>query len=491
MWLVWIGGLVSCLVGAAYGGEVCYGDLGCFSDEYPWSGSVERPIARLPWSPEQMNTRFLLFTRETNNNYQEISANINSISGSSYKSNRKTRFIIHGFIDKGDENWLLDMCKVMLSVEDVNCICVDWKGGSRTLYTQAANNIRVIGAQVAQLIGVFKASYIKITYMFFWHFNLLNNEFEDSFQQSPADVHVIGHSLGSHCAGEAGKRTPGLGRITGLDPAEPYFQNCPEVVRLDPSDATFVDAIHTDSLPLVPYVGLGMSQPVGHIDFYPNGGEEMPGCDKNIISQIVDIDGIWEGTRDFVACNHLRAYKFFSDSIANPTGFLGFPCSDYKQFASGQCFPCADGACANMGYLADTFRVPNGAVNLKFYLNTADAVPFQRYRYKVSVTIDGSHSSSGYFNVALYSSAENTRQYEIYRGTLSPGSSHELLIDVEKDVGDLSYVKFLWNNNVINPLLPTFGATRIRVERGRDRRVFNFCGSERVRENVLQTLTAC
>ena len=39
----------------------------------------------------------------------------------------------------------------------------------------------------------------------------------------------------------------GLGRITGLDPAEPFFQYLPEDVRLDPRDAKFVDVIHTDS----------------------------------------------------------------------------------------------------------------------------------------------------------------------------------------------------------------------------------------------------
>lgn len=41
--------------------------------------------------------------------------------------------------------------------------------------------------------------------------------------------------------------------------------------------------------------GFGMGPAVGHIDFYPNGGKQMPGCGKNPISQIVDLDGIWEG----------------------------------------------------------------------------------------------------------------------------------------------------------------------------------------------------
>lgn len=37
-----------------------------------------------------------------------------------------------------------------------------------------------------------------------------------------------------------------MGRITGLDPAEPYFQGMPTNVRLDPTDAQLVDVIHTD-----------------------------------------------------------------------------------------------------------------------------------------------------------------------------------------------------------------------------------------------------
>lgn len=46
----------------------------------------------------------------------------------------------------------------MFQVEEVNCICVDWKKGSQTTYTQAANNVRVVGAQVAQMIDILVVS---------------------------------------------------------------------------------------------------------------------------------------------------------------------------------------------------------------------------------------------------------------------------------------------------------------------------------------------
>lgn len=40
----------------------------------------------------------------------------------------------------------------MLTVEDVNCICVNWKKGGRCQYTQASNNVRVVGAEIAYFI---------------------------------------------------------------------------------------------------------------------------------------------------------------------------------------------------------------------------------------------------------------------------------------------------------------------------------------------------
>ncbi|KAM4033001.1 pancreatic triacylglycerol lipase-like isoform 1-T1 [Anomaloglossus baeobatrachus] len=455
------------LVGAVKGGEVCYSRIGCFTDNVPWAGTVERPISQLPWSPDRINVRFLLFTKSNPTNFQEVNAvNPSTISASNFRTSRKTRFIIHGFVDKGEESWLMDMCKAMLQVEDVNCFCIDWSGGSRTLYTQASNNIRVVGAEVAYFIDILSSN----------------------FGYSPGNVHVIGHSLGAHAAGEVGKRRRGIARITGLDPAEPYFQGTPIEVRLDPSDAAFVDAIHTDAAPMIPNIGFGMSQLLGHVDFFPNGGEEMPGCKKNALSQIVDIDGIWQGTRDFVACNHLRSYKYYSETILRPDAFVGFPTSTYSSFNSGSGFPCPSGGCPLMGHYADSYK---GASGQKFFLRTGDSSSFARWRYKVTIQVVGTLNVQGFFHVSLFGPNGNTRQYEIFKGYINTGNAYTGYIDVESDVGPLNRVKFVWNNNVINPLFPTIGASSATVQYGKDGVSYRFCGSGTVREEVLQTLNPC
>jgi pancreatic triacylglycerol lipase len=70
---------------------------------------------------------------------------------------------------------------------------------------------------------------------------------QTNYGLDPNDVHLIGHSLGAHTAGYAGEKLGGnIGRITGLDPAEPYFQGMPSHLRLDYMDAKLVDVIHTD-----------------------------------------------------------------------------------------------------------------------------------------------------------------------------------------------------------------------------------------------------
>uniref|UniRef100_A0A8C6ZVV5 Triacylglycerol lipase n=1 Tax=Nothoprocta perdicaria TaxID=30464 RepID=A0A8C6ZVV5_NOTPE len=449
MFGIWI--LAVFLLGTATGKEVCYDRVGCFTDDVPWSGTLERPIHKLPWSPETISTRFLLYTKQNSDNYQDISAtNPTTIRQSNFDVNKKTRFIVHGFIDKGEENWLSDLCRVL---EDVNCICVDWKKGSRCQYTQASNNIRVVGAEIAYFVNVLM----------------------EQFGYSASNVHIIGHSLGAHVAGEAGKRRPGIGRITGLDPAQPYFQDTPIEVRLDQSDAEFVDVIHTDTAPTIPYLGFGMSTAIGHLDFYPNGGREMPGCE-------LTWEHLFTGTRDFVACNHLRSYKYYSDSIIYPNGFLGFACASYDTFKTESCFPCPKGGCPNMGHYADKFKGKVGNGITKLYLNTAEHKNFPRKSCIFPLLIT---------NIELYQHASYLSPFHFQRGSLKPGSTYTNLVDAEHNVGAITKVKFLWNNNWVNPAFPKIGAAKVTVQFGETGEQFNFCGSETVREDILQTLTAC
>ncbi|XP_057591860.1 pancreatic lipase-related protein 2 isoform X2 [Hippopotamus amphibius kiboko] len=464
----WTIGLL--LLAAVRGKEICYEPFGCFSDEKPWTGTLQRPFKLFPWSPEHIDTHLLLYTNENPNNYQVRGADLSTVEASNFQLDRKTRFIIHGFIAKGEEGWIMDLCKKMFKVEEVNCICVDWRRGAWTRYTQAVHNTRVVGAEIAFLI----------------------RELSTKLDYGPENVHLIGHSLGAHTAAEAGRRLGGrVGRITGLDPAQPCFEGTPEEVRLDPSDAMFVDVIHTDSAPTIPFLGFGMSQKVGHLDFYPNGGKEMPGCHKNILSTIIDINGIWEGIQDFGACNHLRSYKYYSSSILSPDGFLGYPCASYNEFQKSGCFPCPAEGCPKMGHYADQFRGKTSALEQKFFLNTGSSGNFTRWRYRVSVTLAGKKKVSGYVRIALYGSNGNSKQYEIFKGSLQPNASHVHDIDVDLNVGKVQKVKFLWNNNVIHLSRPKLGASHIAVQSGEDRTEYNFCSNDTVQENVLQTLSPC
>ncbi|XP_018427679.1 PREDICTED: pancreatic lipase-related protein 2-like [Nanorana parkeri] len=458
--------------------EVCYDRLGCFTNGPPYSNTLERPISRLPWAPEVIDTQFLLFTRRNPDQYQVIRAlNVSSVFGTNFKPSLKSLFIIHGFVETGDKQWLVEMCQTLLKVSDVNCFCVDWRGGSFALYTQSANNVRVVGAEIAYFLNFLQAVY----------------------DYHMSDVYLVGHSLGAHVAGEAGKRQKGIGRASGLDPAGPYFENTPPSVRLDPTDALFVDVIHTDgsSMALLGkfgFVGFGMKQTVGNVDFFPNGGKRMPGCDQ-IFPIHGNLDDVIEGLYGKVFCSHQMSVKFFTESILRPDGFIGYPASSYSAFQEGSGFPCTNVSCACMGYKADEYALGLGddsTISQKFFLNTGDPSNFLRWRYRVTVRVAvETVAVMGTFGVSLCRQEICTSHLTVHSGVILSSRSYTTFVDADADVDPVQRVVFSWKKVAPLFLEPSLGASDVTLYYGPSGQIFHFCSKDQVKQGINQTLQHC
>ncbi|XP_012288462.1 uncharacterized protein LOC105704100 [Orussus abietinus] len=335
--------------------RVCYEDVGCFEDTGPFSY-----LERLPSPPKDVGTRFLVYgSRKARSIPMEVPADdINDNAHRAIDPDLPTKVIVHGFGSGCEHVWVYEMRSALMSVQECNIVCVDWGPGSAMPnYVRAAANTRLVGRQLAKLVR-----------------NL----------NVPLDkVHLIGFSLGAHVAGFAGAELGNVSRITGLDPAGPLFESQDPKARLDASDARFVDVIHSNGEQLI-LGGLGSWQPMGHVDFYPNGGRMQTGCSNLFLGAVSDI--IWSSAVEGRSlCNHRRAYKFFTDSVSPKCRFPAFPCDHgYDGLLRGDCFPCgvngANKQCGDMGYYSD---VSPGRGQL--YLVTRDEEPFCAHQYQVKV----------------------------------------------------------------------------------------------------------
>jgi len=359
--------LVSSIQGFLLDREVCYGDLGCFKTETVRSFS--RPIVLLPDEPDKIGTRFFLYTRQNQlkSDEHELSRKVvDSFSTSNFNSKVPTKFIIHGFTHSAHEPWVQSMKDELLKHDDMNVIAVDWRQGAGFPYTQATANIRVVAMEAVRLIEFMQTEYPTV---------------------KAGDIHFIGHSLGAHASGEVGTKIKGIGRISGLDPAEPYFEGAVEDIRLERRDAEFVDIIHSDGSAFLGSLGMGYRSSVGHVDFYPNGGGDQPGCDKSVGSKLINSAsaGLSKGTdalKDTFACSHQRAYEYYIESINFECPFRAYPCKSYDDFKAAKCLSCGDGQCSRMGYHADQSEARGD-----FYVmtNQKGEAPHCSYHYSMKV----------------------------------------------------------------------------------------------------------
>ncbi|XP_031827006.2 uncharacterized protein LOC116424575 [Nomia melanderi] len=336
--------------------KVCYEDVGCFEDTGPFSY-----LEMLPSPPKDVGTRFLVYgSRKARSIPMEVPADdINDNAHRAIDPDLPTKVIVHGFGSSCDHVWVYEMRSALMTVHECNIVCVDWGPGSAVPnYVRAAANTRLVGRQLAKLI------------------RSLNVPLEK--------VHLIGFSLGAHVAGFAGAELANVSRITGLDPAGPLFESQDPRARLDETDANFVDVIHSNGEQLL-LGGLGSWQPMGDVDFYPNGGRMQTGCSNLFLGAVSDI--IWSSAVEGRSlCNHRRAYKLFTDSVSPKCRFPAFPCErGYDGLIKGECFPCGmnNGVgrpCGDMGYYSD-----ESPARGQLYLVTRDEEPFCAHQYQVRV----------------------------------------------------------------------------------------------------------
>ncbi|XP_063609732.1 pancreatic lipase-related protein 2-like isoform X1 [Penaeus indicus] len=321
----------------------CHGVLGCFpAGVPPWVGP-ERPVSLPPLPPSQITPTFCLHTPARPDCHVMEADDFVGIYSSGLDASAPLYVLTHGYLESARLKWMQKMVTSLLrSSPKVGVVTVDWAKAAPPPYAQAVANIRLVGAATGYLLHVLA-------------------EFCDVNLRS---VHLIGHSLGSHLMGYAGQyvqtvRDEKVGRITGLDPAGPYFTNTPPEVRLDPSDAVFVDVIHTD----MPSEGweiskLGHPAPLGHVDFYPNGGSVQAGCQGSVHSHIGNNASVAEGVLSYIGCNHQRSHEYFTESVNSRCGFIGVVCESWEAYLNGSCWGCTEdqkekkGRCLTMGLSA-------------------------------------------------------------------------------------------------------------------------------------------
>ncbi|KAK4832753.1 hypothetical protein QYF61_025282 [Mycteria americana] len=212
----------------------------------------------------KLKLQFLLFTSSSPSCGELILAD-DGIKNSSFNSSLETKIIIHGFRALGTKpSWIEGLVHAILHTSQVNVIAVDWVYGSTGAYPSAVENVTQLALSISQFISKLLALGV-----------------------SGTSIHIIGVSLGAHVGGLVGHFHGGqLGRITGLDPAGPKYTRASPEERLDSGDALFVEAIHTDA------DNFGIRIPVGHIDYFVNGGKDQPGCPQFISAGLLEQAGV-------------------------------------------------------------------------------------------------------------------------------------------------------------------------------------------------------
>ncbi|XP_058117306.1 lipase member H-like [Anopheles ziemanni] len=268
-------------------------------------------------------TRFLLWTQQTKAGEREELRldDLNALKNTTFNARNPTRILIHGWLSDWTVESVDGLAKAYIAKGAYNVIGVDWSAAASTIfYPLARMQVGAVAETVAKQISLFLRA-----------------------GQKPAQIVIIGHSLGAHVAGMTGKHFPNipkLAAVVGLDPAGPLFSENRPSERLDLLDAEYVEVIHTN-------LGwLGYHAVLGQADFFPNGGYSQAGCVTH-------------------TCDHQRSVEYFRMSLESTQPlYVGRRCE--TKLINDAC----DGALAVMGSDPDErFKLKTSGV---FYLQISN-----------------------------------------------------------------------------------------------------------------------
>ncbi|XP_036707389.1 phospholipase A1 member A isoform X2 [Balaenoptera musculus] len=214
-----------------------------------------------------LKVQFLLFT-PSDPRCGQLMEESSDIRNSGFNATLGTKLVIHGFRALGTKpSWIDKFIGALLQAADVNVIAVDWVYGSTGVYFSAVENVVKLGLEISRFLS--KLLVLGV---------------------SESSIHIIGVSLGAHVGGMVGHFYKGqLGQITDL----------------------------------------GIRIPVGHVDYFVNGGQDQPGCPTSISAGY-----------SYLICDHMRAVHLYISALENSCPLMAFPCTSYKVFLAGHCLDC-------------------------------------------------------------------------------------------------------------------------------------------------------
>lgn len=244
-------------------------------------------------------------------------------SNTKFRAGKRVIIVVGGYISAVcDLAYFREFKDQFLFRDDYNVILIDWPWGFYPDIFSSFVNAEVVGKQIA---------FVMMRIM-------------EQTGISEKDFYIVGHSVGAHIGGHAGKYftlfTGGkkIRRITGLDPAGAAYLKAENDGILDHTDADLVDLIFTNSGDCFPFTFASLYPPL---------------------------------------CSHFQATDFYKVSI-NPCGcqFVGYECENKEQFLAGRCRYCGGNGtrCAVMGF--DWENCYHKDVPTVYYLTTEVHCPY-------------------------------------------------------------------------------------------------------------------